>query len=56
MPVHIDEITSEVTAEPEPMGSAAEASGEGATFHQTLDQLARLAEDRRRVAAEGFDD
>lgn len=56
MAVHIDEITSEVLAEANPMGSAAGTADENQALRRTLEQLARLAEDRRRVAAEGFDD
>ncbi|MGE3309005.1 MAG: hypothetical protein AB7O66_03475 [Limisphaerales bacterium] len=56
MPVHLDQLTSEVVPEPEPQGVPVEPR-EGAIEPSRLSQLlARLAEDRRRVAAEGFDD
>lgn len=56
MAVHIDEITSEVLAEPAPAGTAPATPEEAQTFGRTLEQLARRVEDLRRVAAEGFDD
>lgn len=56
MAVHIDEMTSEVTAE-----SEATTEGYGSNTHwEELAQLrelhARLMRDRLRTAAEGFDD
>jgi hypothetical protein len=56
MPVHLDQLTSEVVPEPEANAAPAE-SRDGALDPARLSQLlARLSEDRRRVAAEGFDD
>lgn len=56
MAIHIDQITSEVLVEADPQGSAAQTADEGQALGRTLEQLARLVEDRRRVSAEGFDD
>ena len=56
MAVHIDEVTSEVTAEAEPARTAATSGEEGVSFPRMLDRLARWQEDLRRLAAEGFDD
>jgi hypothetical protein len=57
MPVHIDQMTSEVVPESEP----ASGGGYGETpsweeMAQLRDQQARLLRDRLRTAAEGFDD
>lgn len=56
MPVHIDEMTSEVTAEAEP---ATQTNGESTTW-QEVERLrethARIVCDQWRTAAEGYDD
>lgn len=57
MTTQVDELTSEVSVEPEP--AAAPAAAETPEWEAELRlraQLLRLAEDRRRTAAEGFDD
>lgn len=56
MAVHIDEVTSEVTAETEPARTAATSGDDGVSFTRVLDRFGRWQEDRRRIAAEGFDD
>jgi hypothetical protein len=57
MPIHVDEMTSEVIPESEPVwsGGSAEANSWEA-LAQLRDQQARLLRDRLRTAAEGFDD
>ena len=56
MAVHVEEMTTEVTAEPEP---AAEGGGEAAEW-QKVEQVraaySRMLRDQLRTAAEGFDD
>lgn len=56
MPIHIDHIDSEVLAESESEHTVVPPVASAALAARVLEQLARLAEDRRRVAAEGFDD
>jgi len=56
MPVHVDELTSEVTAEPEP---SAESGGEAAQWkhvEEVRTAVARASRDASRTAAEGYDD
>jgi hypothetical protein len=56
MPVHVDRMISEVTAEPSETEAAANEPvkwEERARFYEALAQIAR---DRLRTAAEGFDD
>ena len=54
-PVHVDELTSEVVAEPEPDSGAESAApaDEEDRFRAMRDRLAR---DAARTRAEGFDD
>ena len=56
MPVHIDQVTSEVSLEAEPLEAPIAAS----TVWQELDRVvqlpARRQRDRLRTACEGFDD
>ena len=56
MPVHVDQVVSDVTTEAEP---AAQASGENTQWEE-IDRLrhikARIEQDRLRTAAEGFHD
>ncbi len=57
MPIHIDELTSEIVPDATaPAASGGAASEEAQAWTRTLEQLATLVADRRRVAAEGFDD
>ena len=56
MPIHIDEIDSEVVTDSDSMPSSAPPPESAQLAARVLERLARLAEDRRRVAAEGFDD
>jgi len=54
MPVHIDEVDTEVTAEsPQTPTAGAADSEEPARMMRMLEQIRR---DSRRTAAEGFDD
>ncbi|HJQ69631.1 MAG TPA: hypothetical protein VKA70_11700 [Blastocatellia bacterium] len=56
MAVHVEEMVSDVTAEPEPRSAG---SGEAVSWEELAKarQLqASLARDRRRTAAEGYDD
>jgi hypothetical protein len=56
MAVHVDQMTSAVSVEPE---SPAQGYSEGAWWEevaQLRDLQARLLRDRLRTAAEGFDD
>ncbi|MBX3744510.1 MAG: hypothetical protein KF833_04310 [Verrucomicrobiae bacterium] len=56
MPIHIDQIDTEVLAEPESEHAASPPMESATQAARMLEHLARLAEDRRRVAAEGYDD
>ena len=56
MPIHIDEMTSEVTTE-----SAAPTSADGPTTNweeraRVRDMQLQIAQDARRTSAEGYDD
>jgi hypothetical protein len=56
MAVHVDEMTSEVTTEPEP---SAEGGGEGPEWKQVervRAAVARASRDAFRTAADGYDD
>ena len=56
MAVHVEEMISEVSAEP---GSAEAGASEPAKWEdkaQVHEALAQIARDRLRTAAEGFDD
>ncbi len=55
MAVHVDEMTSEVSAEAEPPAAAGEAV-KWQELEQLRDAHAEMARDRRRTAAEGYDD
>lgn len=57
MPIHIDEMTSEVIpeSEPAPGGGSAETTN-WEELAQLREQQARLLRDQLRTAAEGFDD
>ncbi len=58
MAVHVDQVTSEVIAEPEP--GAAQGAGAPAEWWEELDRFrkskSRLMRDHQRTCAEGFDD
>jgi hypothetical protein len=56
MSVHVEEMVSEVTAEP---GSAEAGASEPAKWEdkaRVYEALAQIARDRLRTAAEGYDD
>jgi hypothetical protein len=57
MTTHVDELTSDVSVEPEPApGSAAGPAPDWEAQARLREQLCRLKEDAWRTAAEGFDD
>jgi hypothetical protein len=58
MSVHIDQLTSEVVAEPEPAapGGGAEAEEWWDALDRVRRSASRIARDRARICAEGFDD
>jgi len=56
MPVHLDQLTSEVVPEPESHAVPADPREGGQDAGRLSQLLAHLSENRRRVAAEGFDD
>lgn len=56
MAVHVDEMTSEVTAEPEAMDEGDADNTEWMTVDKLRGASARALRDQARTAAEGFDD
>jgi hypothetical protein len=56
MPVHIDQMTSEVIPESEPASGGNEESTSWEALAQLRDRQARILRDRLRTTAEGFDD
>jgi hypothetical protein len=57
MTTHVDELTSEVSVEPQPAaGTAAAAAPDWEAQARLREQLCRLLADQQRTAAEGFDD
>lgn len=56
MAVHVDEMVSEVTAEPEPRGGSSGEIVEWKEIESVREAQARVACDRWRTAAEGYDD
>jgi hypothetical protein len=56
MAVEIGEIVTEVIPEAEPVAPSGEDEGQAAEPDTLGEKLAALARDRRRTAAEGFDD
>lgn len=57
MGTHVDELTSDVSVEPEPApGPAAGPPPDWESLARLREQQCRMEQDRRRTAAEGFDD
>ncbi len=56
MPVHIDQMTSEVIPEVEPASGGNKGTTSWEELAQLRDRQMRLLRDRLRTAAEGFDD
>jgi hypothetical protein len=56
MNVHVDEMVSEVTAEPGPAEAGANHPAKWEEKAATYEALTQIARDRLRTAAEGYDD
>ena len=57
MTIHIDQLTSDVTPEPEPSAPAAGTSGDPwDELDRARQSHSRLIRDMRRTSSEGFDD
>jgi hypothetical protein len=56
MAVHVDEMVSEVTAEPDPAEAGASHPANWEEKAATYEAIAQIARDRLRTAAEGYDD
>ena len=56
MAVHVENLTSEVIPEPESASQAAAGAPDSEQLDKARWARSRLARDRARVAAEGFDD
>lgn len=56
MAVHINEMVSDISAEPDSQNSGSGLTTNWSELEQAREAVARLACDRRRTAAEGYDD
>lgn len=56
MAIHVDEMVSDVTAEPEPQAVATGESAEWRELEKLRAAQSQLKRDRRRTEAEGYDD
>jgi hypothetical protein len=56
MTIHVGEMTSEVTAEPEALEEGAAADTQWQALEKLRAAYSRVARDQARTAAEGFDD
>lgn len=56
MPVHVDEMTSEVTVEPEASDEGEAENTEWQAVEKLRGAYSRMVRDQARTAAEGFDD
>jgi hypothetical protein len=56
MAVHVDEMISEVSAEPGPAEAGANQPAKWEERATTYEAIAQIARDRWRTASEGYDD